>query len=237
MSLEIIALKRPPKLKPAIADPSPEPPIAIPDVNAIAIPDVNAIAIPAPENAPEAPIATPSPKKIIPQPKTRTGTRSKQPPKLRLGADGEPMYRAIGCFSGILKLKGKPVIVLEDGSKVAIAGIRDQKLLLWLLNNVERWQGNTAHWLVYPNGKRFTVLGMDQDGKFTRNQFLIRGNFRSNPEPGSFSVFIGRNYPRSKEFCFVNVMGHFQTGDRALIDAQCEWVDGCLHLVNAIAVK
>jgi hypothetical protein len=211
MSLEIIALKRPPKLK-------------------------SAIAIPASESAPEAPIATPAPKKIIPPPETRTGTKSKRLPKMRLGADGQPMYKAIGSLNGILKLKGRPAIVLEDGSKVAIAGLRDQKLLFWLLCNAERWQGLPVNWLVYPNGKGVTIVGCDLDCKSTPGRFIIRGNFRANQEPGSFSVFIGRNNPADKGFSFISIVGDFQTSDRTLVQVECEWRNKQLHLVSAIAI-
>lgn len=133
----------------------------------------------------------------------------KQPPKPLTLPDGSPMYQAVGCLYGTLELRpGRAAIATPDGTKHKICEIRDQPLMLQLLTRPESWQGLELHWLVYPKGWAFNLVGFNAEPypALEPGRFRIQGHCRSF-DNGAIGALVRRNDSLIKEFSIINVKG------------------------------
>jgi hypothetical protein len=130
-------------------------------------------------------------KKIIPSPATKP-----------------PQYQAIGVVRGTLLLMSgnRNFIEGEDGHRLKIFSIRDQKLLLWMLRNPDQWQGKSAEWRVYPGkfGYELAGYGAGLTG-LEPGEFVVSGNCMQ--LDGAIAVKVCRNNPKDKSFSLINVAG------------------------------
>nr|MBD3886444.1 hypothetical protein [Phormidium tenue FACHB-886] len=172
--------------------------------------------------ATQRPIATPTAvtkKKIITTPSAAapkspsSNPKPKSAPQLRSLPDGSPMYSAIGCINGVLSIKPhSAAVVQESGDRLPLAGIRDQKLLLWLLTNSDQWRDRSLNWIAYPDHRgHFTLVGAGNrmgDRTLEPRQFVIQGSYKPMAEDGKFGLFVGRNNPKEKGFNIFAIDGN-----------------------------
>nr|MBD3886537.1 hypothetical protein [Phormidium tenue FACHB-886] len=156
-------------------------------------------------------IARPKIKASTPAQKPAGKPKPKSSPQLRSLPDSRPLYSAIGCVSGTLEIKpNRAAIVSEDGSKLRLNAIKDQRLLMWLLTHTDQWQGKVQQWMLYPSHLGFTLVGSGNrmgDRHLEPKQFVIQGNYRPS-EAGKFSLFIGRNNPRERGYSILTIDGN-----------------------------
>lgn len=161
--------------------------------------------------------------------------KPKPQPQPLTPSDGSPMYQAIGCLYGQLQFTNKgAAIATPDGQRYKVLRIREQRLMLHLLVKTEDWQGVDLHWLVYPGGHGFTLVGFSTEPypDLEPGAFKLQGHCKALAD-GAIGCLVKRNDPRFKEYTITTIQGTLPgLVDGELWRLSCMAVDGGLGLVH-----